>query len=62
MLAWPALIAWRRYFQGQLIRQGRGRFLGWASVTRLVAFSIVLALGNISILTGVVQGVQEVSF
>ena len=56
MLAWPALIAWRRYFQGQLIRQGRGRFLGWASVTRLVAFSIVLALGSRASLGGAFLG------
>ncbi len=45
---WPGVIAWRRYFQGILIREGRGRFLGLASLARigcLTALLIVLGRG-----------------
>lgn len=52
MLLWPALIAWRRYFQGQLIRAGRGHVLGWASLARLVAFALVLGMGFLLSLPG----------
>jgi len=45
MVFWPAVIAWRRFYQGQLIRQGRGGYLGWASMGRLAAFTAVLAVG-----------------
>ncbi len=45
MLAWPAVIAWRRYFQGMLIRRGAGRYLAWASGGRLLAMLGALALG-----------------
>lgn len=43
MLLWPAVIAWRRFFQGLLIRQGRGRYMGMASLGRLGSFALVLA-------------------
>lgn len=57
MLLWPALIAWRRYFQGQLIRQGRGQVLGWASLARLAAFALVLSAGGLSLgLSGALLG------
>lgn len=45
MVAWPAFIAWRRYFQGMMIRARQGKWLGWASVGRLTAFCSLLALG-----------------
>ncbi|MEW6280206.1 MAG: hypothetical protein AB1758_16380 [Candidatus Eremiobacterota bacterium] len=45
MAGWPAVIAWRRYYQGILIRRGAGRFLGRASVGRLLAVSGILAAG-----------------
>lgn len=40
---WPAAIAWRRYYQGLLIRYGHGKDVGRAGVGRL--FFVVLALG-----------------
>ncbi|GMU53173.1 MAG: hypothetical protein AMXMBFR33_23190 [Candidatus Xenobia bacterium] len=39
---WPGVIAWRRYFQGILIREGRGRFLGLASLARIGCLSALL--------------------
>lgn len=45
MVLWPALIAWRRYYQGIMIRNKQGKFLGWASVGRLSAFATVLLIG-----------------
>lgn len=45
MVFWPAFIAWRRYYQGMMIRNGQGRWLGWASIGRLTAFSCCLAVG-----------------
>ena len=45
MICWPAFIAWRRYFQGMMIRDKKGRWLGWASVGRLTAFSGLLLFG-----------------
>ncbi len=45
MVGWPAVIAWRRYFQGMLIRRGGGRYLAWASGGRLLALMGSLALG-----------------
>ena len=45
MIVWPAFIAWRRYFQGMMIRDKKGRWLGWASVGRLTAFSGLLLFG-----------------
>jgi hypothetical protein len=45
MIVWPAAIAWRRYFQGLLIGGGQGRFLSYASLTRLGLVSILLLMG-----------------
>lgn len=45
MIAWPGLIAWRRYFQGLLIRAGQGRCLAWASGGRLLALATGLVAG-----------------
>lgn len=45
MVVWPAFIAWRRYFQGMMIRANQGKWLGWASVGRLTAFSSLLIFG-----------------
>jgi hypothetical protein len=42
---WPAIIAWRRYHQGHLILQGRGRFMGLASLARVIGFIFCLLLG-----------------
>lgn len=53
---WPATIAWRRYFQGRLIAQGHGRYLGWASLARLVAVVVLLATGWKNQLPGAVVG------
>ncbi len=41
---WPGVIAWRRYFQGILIREGRGRFLGLASLARIGSLTALLIL------------------
>lgn len=46
MCLWPALIAWRRIHQGQLILQGRGKFMGMASLFRVAAFIVTLGLGS----------------
>lgn len=49
LLLWPAVIAWRRYYQGLLIHQGHGRHVAKAGIVRLgvVALSLLagLALG-----------------
>jgi len=45
MVFWPALIAWRRFFQGIMIRSKQGRWLGWASIARLVSFTTLLLIG-----------------
>ena len=45
MCLWPAVIAWRRIHQGQLILQGRGKFMGMASLFRVAAFALTLGLG-----------------
>ncbi len=45
MVVWPALIAWRRYFQGQLIDGGSGHTLGLASAGRILTVVGVLACG-----------------
>ena len=46
MCLWPAVIAWRRIHQGQLILQGRGKFMGLASLFRVGAFALTLMLGS----------------
>lgn len=45
MVFWPAFIAWRRYYQGIMIRNKQGRWLGWASIGRLSAFASLLLIG-----------------
>jgi hypothetical protein len=45
MVFWPAFIAWRRYFQGIMIRAKEGRWLGWASIARLSTFTSLLLIG-----------------
>ncbi len=47
MVFWSAAIAWRRFMQGILIRQGQARFVGFGTIVRLVASAttaITLAL------------------
>lgn len=46
MCLWPALIAWRRFHQGHLILQGRGKHMGFASMFRVVGFAAILGLGG----------------
>ena len=50
MCLWPAAIGWRRYFQGQLIRAGRGDVVGRAGVARL---ALVATLFGAGLLAGV---------
>lgn len=45
MILWPAAIAWRRFFQGLLIRRGGNRYVGWASMSRIGWVAFMLALG-----------------
>lgn len=42
LVLWPAIIAWRRYFQGQLIASGSGRAVGAASLGRLLCVVAIL--------------------
>ncbi len=37
MLLWTAAIAWRRFYQGVLIRNGQTRFVTWGTLLRLIA-------------------------
>ncbi len=45
LLIWPALIGWRRYFQGLLIHADRMTTIGIGGLSRLVGTGAVLALG-----------------
>ncbi len=45
MIAWPFIIAWRRFFQGLLIRSGENRFVGYSSLIRLGWVVGILAFG-----------------
>lgn len=56
MCLWPAIIAWRRIHQGQLILQGRGKFMGMASLWRVAAFALTLGLGSRLNLAGAALG------
>ncbi|MBN9415607.1 hypothetical protein ABS71_10345 [bacterium SCN 62-11] len=56
MCLWPAVIALRRIHQGQLILQGRGKFMGMASLLRVAAFSLTLFLGGFWGLPGATLG------
>lgn len=48
MIAWPAAIAWRRYYQGILIHSGRGNTVARAGLIRLVVVAGVLAVGFVA--------------
>ncbi|MDM9585391.1 hypothetical protein [Nostoc sp. GT001] len=45
MFLWPFVIAWRRFFQGLLIRAHKSIAVGWASVARLTWVIVTLAVG-----------------
>lgn len=45
MVMWPFVIAWRRFFQGLLIRSGQNRYVGYSSLLRLGWVVGILALG-----------------
>jgi hypothetical protein len=45
MFLWPFVIAWRRFFQGLLIRAKKSIAVGWASVARLTWVILALAVG-----------------
>lgn len=45
MVGWPFVIAWRRFFQGLLIRSGDNRYVGFASLLRLGWVLGILTLG-----------------
>ena len=54
MTLWTALIGWRRFLQGILIREGRTRTVGIGTAVRLAASgSTALLLATVSGLTGV---------
>ncbi|HIK05355.1 MAG TPA: hypothetical protein IGS40_11685 [Trichormus sp. M33_DOE_039] len=45
MFLWPFVIAWRRFFQGLLIRAQKSMAVGWASVARLTWVIVTLVVG-----------------
>ncbi|WP_337884505.1 hypothetical protein [Fischerella thermalis] len=45
MFLWPFVIAWRRFFQGLLIRAGKSAPVGWASVARFTWVIVALTVG-----------------
>ncbi|MBD2560611.1 MULTISPECIES: hypothetical protein [Nostoc] len=45
MFLWPFVIAWRRFFQGLLIRARKSVPVGWASVARFTWVIVALAIG-----------------
>jgi progressive ankylosis protein len=45
MFLWPFVIAWRRFFQGLLIRAHKSIAVGWASVARLTWVIVTLIVG-----------------
>jgi len=45
MCIWPMAIAWRRYYQGLLIRLGKSRFVARASLFRLAFIAMLLFAG-----------------
>ncbi len=46
LLLWSAAIAWRRFFQGVLVRFGQARWMTWGTLLRLIA--IVLVAGALA--------------
>ncbi|HEY9802578.1 MAG TPA: hypothetical protein V6D25_19605 [Leptolyngbyaceae cyanobacterium] len=45
MFLWPFVIAWRRFFQGLLIRAQKSIAVGWASAARLTWVIVALTVG-----------------
>lgn len=50
LLPWPLVVAWRRFYQGVLIRRGQTRAVGYSTAGRLIviaitAFSMVVLAG-----------------
>jgi hypothetical protein len=45
MFLWPFVIAWRRFFQGLLIRARKSIAVGWASAARLTWVIVALSVG-----------------
>jgi len=45
MFLWPFVIAWRRFFQGLLIRARKSIAVGWASIARLTWVIVALVVG-----------------
>ncbi|NMF61646.1 hypothetical protein DP113_27270 [Brasilonema octagenarum UFV-E1] len=45
MFLWPFVIAWRRFFQGLLIRARKSAPVGWASVARFIWVIVALSVG-----------------
>lgn len=56
LILWPAAIAWRRYYQGWLIRRGRSRQVMIAGLSRLAAMVITLVTGAYAGLPGALVG------
>ena len=54
MIVWPGVIAWRRFHQGILIRQGRSRLVALASMSRLLWVCLALSVGIILKASGAV--------
>jgi Na+-driven multidrug efflux pump len=57
MIPWTISIAWRRYFQGLLIHRGNTKAIANASIARLFASIIILAIGwYLKMAGGIVAG------
>lgn len=53
MLFWTALIGWRRFLQGVLVRHGGARFVTWGTAIRLIS---ILAVGITLLRTNTFSG------
>ena len=53
LLLWPAVIGWRRYHQGLLIRYGQARAMARAGMTRIGIVGLILVLASFCDLSGV---------
>ncbi|MCX7607390.1 MAG: hypothetical protein N2170_09035 [Bacteroidia bacterium] len=47
LIPWPAVIGYRRLWQGVLIRQGQSRLVAWGTVLRLVGMGIGALVGSL---------------
>jgi hypothetical protein len=57
MLFWTAAIAWRRFYQGVLVRHGATRMVSWGTAIRLVAtVATALGLAHSGLMSGVEVG------